>query len=590
MLGFNKKTQDASPQENTGGENKVFHFIKTHKKRCIAVVAAAAVLVAVIVPRKSRSASADLAYTQEKLGRRDIVNVYDGSGTINAADSYTVKSLVTGTVLTADFELGDSIEKGDILYTIDISDVENNLASAQLSVEQAQRNYDDIADMQNVRTKISGEVSSFAVAAGDAVQAGQTVATIRDTSVMLLAVDFPAAEAQSFVAGQAAQVMPDTTFETLNGTIRSVSGADPAGDASLMTCTVTIAVPNAGSLTTAQAAVAQVNGVSSLNSAHFTYQREETVVAAASGTVSELCVKEGSTVRQDDVILRITGKDLDKQTRNAADSLRAAELQMSSAEKTISHYTIDAPISGTIVDKKVKAGDKLSANDTAMQNLCTIYDMSYLEMKLNVDELKIRSLEVGQEVDITADAVPGETYKGVISSILVAGTTANGSTSYPVTVRIDDMGELLPGMNATAKITTASVKNVLALPNAALVRGSYVLVTKDSPSAANADPDMTAPEGYVYVPVKIGVSDDDYTQIISGVTGNDTVAYDPSSVSTDYYYDDGGYGDAMDKTEADTENDTDTADGSTAEEPMEESADAGDTADPADANGVIITG
>ena len=536
MLGFNKKTQDASPQENTGGENKVFHFIKTHKKRCIAVVAAAAVLVAVIVPRKSRSASADLAYTQEKLGRRDIVNVYDGSGTINAADSYTVKSLVTGTVLTADFELGDTIQKGDVLYVIDSSDVEGDLESAQLSVSQAQRSYDDAADARNVRTKIGGEVSSFAVAAGDAVQAGQTVATVRDTSVMLLAVDFPAAEAQSFAVGQAAQVMPDTTFEVLNGTIRSVSGADPSGDASLMTCTVTIAVPNAGSLTTAQAAVAQVNGVSSLNSAHFTYQREETVVAAASGTVSELCVKEGSTVRQDDVILRITGKDLDKQTKNASDSLRAAELQMSSAEKTISHYTIDAPISGTIVDKKVKAGDKLSANDTAMQNLCTIYDMSYLEMKLNVDELKIRSLEVGQEVDITADAVPGETYKGVISSILVAGTTANGSTSYPVTVRIDDMGELLPGMNATAKITTASVKNVLALPNAALVRGSYVLVTKDSPSAANAETSMTAPDGYVYVKVATGISDDDYIEVKSGLQEGDTIAYDNSSVSaTDFY-------------------------------------------------------
>ena len=536
MLGFNKKTQDASPQENTGGENKVLHFIKTHKKRCIAVVAAAAVLVAVIVPRKSRSASADLAYTQEKLGRRDIVNVYDGSGTINAADSYTVKSLVTGTVLTADFELGDSIQKGDVLYVIDSSDVEGDLESAQLSVSQAQRSYDDAADARNVRTKIGGEVSSFAVAAGDAVQAGQTVATVRDTSVMLLAVDFPAAEAQSFAVGQAAQVMPDTTFEVLNGTIRSVSGADPSGDASLMTCTVTIAVPNAGSLTTAQAAVAQVNGVSSLNSAHFAYQREETVVAAASGTVSELCVREGSTVRQDDVLLRITGKDLDKQAQNAADNLRSAELRMSSAERNISHYTIDAPISGTIVDKKVKAGDKLSANDTAMQNLCTIYDMSYLEMKLNVDELKIRSLKVGQEVDITADAVPGETYKGVISSILVAGTTANGSTNYPVTVRIDDMGELLPGMNATAKITTASVKNVLALPNAALVRGSYVLVTKDSPSAANAETSMTAPDGYVYVKVTTGISDDDYIEVKSGLQEGDTIAYDNSSVSaTDFY-------------------------------------------------------
>ena len=536
MLGFNKKTQDASPQENTGGENKVFHFIKTHKKRCIAVVAAAAVLVAFIVPRKSRSASADLAYTQEKLGRRDIVNVYDGSGTINAADSYTVKSLVTGTVLTADFELGDTIQKGDVLYVIDSSDVEGDLESAQLSVSQAQRSYDDAANARNVRTKIGGEVSSFAVAAGDAVQAGQTVATVRDTSVMLLAVDFPAAEAQSFAVGQAAQVMPDTTFEVLNGTIRSVSGADPSGDASLMTCTVTIAVPNAGSLTTAQAAVAQVNGVSSLNSAHFAYQREETVVAAASGTVSELCVREGSTVRQDDVLLRITGKDLDKQAQNAADNLRSAELRMSSAERNISHYTIDAPISGTIVDKKVKAGDKLSANDTAMQNLCTIYDMSYLEMKLNVDELKIRSLEVGQEVEITADAVPGETYKGVISSILVAGTTANGSTSYPVTVRIDDMGELLPGMNATAKITTASVKNVLALPNAALVRGSYVLVTRDSPSAANAETSMTAPDGYVYVKVTTGISDDDYIEVKSGLQEGDTIAYDNSSVSaTDFY-------------------------------------------------------
>ena len=536
MLGFNKKTQDASPQENTGGENKVFHFIKTHKKRCIAVVAAAAMLVAVIVPRKSRSASADLAYTQEKLGRRDIVNVYDGSGTINAADSYTVKSLVTGTVLTADFELGDTIQKGDVLYVIDSSDVEGDLESAQLSVSQAQRSYDDAADARNVRTKIGGEVSSFAVAAGDAVQAGQTVATVRDTSVMLLAVDFPAAEAQSFAVGQAAQVMPDTTFEVLNGTIRSVSGADPSGDASLMTCTVTIAVPNAGSLTTAQAAVAQVNGVSSLNSAHFAYQREETVVAAASGTVSELCVREGSTVRQNDVLLRITGKDLDKQAQNAADNLRSAELRMSSAERNISHYTIDAPISGTIVDKKVKAGDKLSANDTAMQNLCTIYDMSYLEMKLNVDELKIRSLEVGQEVDITADAVPGETYKGVISSILVAGTTANGSTSYPVTVRIDDMGELLPGMNATAKITTASVKNVLALPNAALVRGSYVLVTKDSPSAANAETSMTAPDGYVYVKVTTGISDDDYIEVKSGLQEGDTIAYDNSSVSANDFY------------------------------------------------------
>lgn len=98
------------------------------------------------------------------------------------------------------------------------------------------------------------------------------------------------------------------------------------------------------------------------------------------------------------------------------------------------------------------------------------------------------------------------------------------------------MGELLPGMNATAKITTASVKNVLALPNAALVRGSYVLVTKDSPSAANAETSMTAPDGYVYVKVATGISDDDYIEVKSGLQEGDTIAYDNSSVSaTDFY-------------------------------------------------------
>ena len=522
MLGFKKKTQDTSPQQDAGGENKVLRFVKDHKKRCIAGVVVLALVVWFVFPSKNKTASTDLNYEQETLGRRDIVNVYDGTGTINPADSYTVKSRVTGTVLTADFELGDTIEKGDVLYTIDSSDVENDLESAQLSVEQAQRSYDDAADAQNIRAKISGEVSSFAVAAGDAVQAGQTVATIRDTSTMLLSVNFPAAEAANFTEGQAAQVMPDTTLEVLNGTIRSVSGADHT------------AVPNEGSLTTSQAAMAQINGVSSLDSAHFTYQREETVVAPAAGTVAELCVKEGSFVHQDDVLLRISGKDLKTQEKNAADSLRSAELRMSSAERNVSYYTIDSPISGTIVDKKVKAGDTLSTGDTALQNLCTIYDMSYLELKLNVDELKIRSLKVGQDVEISADAVPGETYKGVISSVLVAGTTANGSTSYPVTVRIDDIGELLPGMNATAKITTASVKH--ALPNAALVRGSYVLVTKDSPSAKNADSSMTAPDGYVYVKVTTGISDDDYIEVKSGLQEGDTIAYDTSTVSSNDFY------------------------------------------------------
>ena len=157
-------------------------------------------------------------------------------------------------------------------------------------------------------------------------------------------------------------------------------------------------------------------------------------------------------------------------------------------------------------------------------------------MTLNVDELQILSMKEGQDVRITADAIPDKTFEGVVTNVSSAGTTTSGTTTYPVTIRIDDYGELLPGMNATAEIEVASADNALSIPNAAVIRGNYVLVTADSPSAANADPSMTAPEGYAYVKVETGVSDNDYIQITSGLTEEDTVAYESTALPYDFSY------------------------------------------------------
>ena len=106
----------------------------------------------------------------------------------------------------------------------------------------------------------------------------------------------------------------------------------------------------------------------------------------------------------------------------------------------------------------------------------------------------------------------------------MAGTTSGGITTYPVTVRIDETDGLLPGMNVDAEIVVSSADDVLAIPSAAVSRGDMVLVTADSPSAANAL-DEEAPEGYVYVPVETGVSDNSYIEILSGLQEGDTVAY-----------------------------------------------------------------
>ena len=588
-----KKKQDAAAQQAAAGEarpagkDKVAAFFRKNWKWMVPVVCVAVLGGWFILrPDRAQDANVDVNYVQATPEKRDLSNSLSGTGTLNPANTYNVKSLVAGKVLTSTIEEGDIVEEGTVLYTVDASDATTKAEQASITLQQAQRSYDKTVDRQYVRAEVAGVVATLKVAKGDEVTSGQEVAVIRDSSKMVLHLEFPAADAAAFSVGQSAEVTLDGTFETLTGTVTAVTGTDTLSTGNLLTRTVTITVRNAGGLTTAQAATATINGVSCIAAKCFEYQAERTLTTLAAGTVTAINVQEGGAVNKDDIVLQISGEDLTEAIQSAAETLRSAELNMDNLQEAMNNYTVTSPISGTIIEKNAKAGDAL----TAGADLCTIYDLSYLVMVINVDELQVSDVSVGQSVQVTADAVPDKTYTGTVTRVSMKGSSNGGTTTYPVTVRIDETEGLRPGMNANAEIVIAEAKNALAVPNAAIVRGGYVLVTKDSPSAANADPDMTAPEGYVYVPVKIGVSDDDYTQIISGVTGNDTVAYDPSSVSTDYYYDDGGYGDAMDKTEADTENDTDTADGSTAEEPMEESADAGDTADPADANGVIITG
>ena len=533
-----KDTPEAQTPEAAAAGKGPVPFLKKNWKWLVPVVCVAvAGGVFLLRPQQAKPASVDASYTEAAPERRDVTNTLSGTGTLNPANTYTVKSLVEGKVLTGTIEEGDMVEESNVLYTIDSSDASTNFEKAEIAMQQAQRSYDKVVDRQYVRAEVAGVVSSLKVTKGDEVTSGQEVAVIRDSSKMLLTLEFPAADAANFSVGQSAAVTLDGTFEQLDGTVTSVSGTDALSAGNLLTRTVTITVKNAGGLTTAQAATASINGVSSIGSATFAYQAERTLTAQASGTVTSINVQEGSEVAKDDIILGLSGDDLTESIQSASESLRSAEISMQNLQDAMNNYTITAPISGTIIEKDAKVGDAVKAGDT----LCIVYDLSYLEMGINVDELQISSITVGQKVQITADAVPDKTYVGTVTRVSMKGTSNGGTTTYPVTIRIDDTDGLRPGMNANAEIVVAEAKNALVVPNAAVVRGSYVLVTKDSPSAANADTAMEAPEGFVYVPVKTGVSDDDYTQIVSGIQEGDTIGYDPSSVSSDSYYDDGGY-------------------------------------------------
>ena len=534
---WNKSKQPADPQQDAAAAPKKGGAAAFAQKNWKWLVPVAIVVLAggwwLLKPKGAKPANVDTSYTEAMPETRDVSNTLSGTGTLKPANTYSVKSLVAGKVLTGSFEEGDIVEEGTVLYTVDSSDATTKVEQAAITLQQAQRSYDKTVDRQYVRAEVAGVVSTLKVAKGDEVTSGQEVAVIRDSSKMVLRLEFPAADAATFSVGQSADVVLDGTFETLKGTITAVTGTDELSTGNLLVRTVTIRVNNAGGLTTAQAATASVNGVSSIASATFAYQAERTLTAQASGTVSAINVQEGGAVSKGDIIIELTGDELTESIQSASESLRSAEISMQNQQDNMSNYTITSPISGTIIEKDAKQGDALTSGST----LCVIYDLSYLEMVINVDELQIGALSVGQKVQITADAVTDKTYVGTVTRVSMKGSSSGGTTTYPITIRIDDTDGLRPGMNANAEIVVAEAANALTVPNAAVVRGGYVLVTQDSPSASKADTTMEAPEGFVYVAVKTGVSDDDYTEIKSGLQEDDTVAYDTSSVSDDYYSD-----------------------------------------------------
>lgn len=506
---------------------------KRKKRKRIIMGAVALVLVALFVvsrfmgPRENVAVSSFLYDTAQK---RDITVTLSGSATLEPADSYVVKALVSGEVLSADFEEGDVVEKDQLLYQIDTEDVENSIERAQLSLERSQMSYDQALDGREdllIESTESGVVTELMVEEGDTVSMGQTVATIRDSMTMSIKLPFPADDAAGFYTGQPAEVTLDSTFETLSGTVSKIAPVDEVLPGNVMVRYVTIDVKNPGGIAPESVASARVGTAACSQSAAFEYQAQATITAAMSGKVGAVLVQEGESVQKNQAILRLESDDLDQSIRSSELSLRDAQLSLQSTIDQLDNYTIKSPIAGTIVEKNVKQGDKLDSSSAATGSLCTIFDLSYLTMTLNVDELDISKVQVGQAVEITVDAIEGRTYSGVVTNVNINGTTQGGVTSYPVTIRIDETDGLLPGMNVDVAIEVESKAGVLAVPVSAVQRGNLVLVrTGEAPEGEQpAVGEDGLPVGYEYREVTLGINDDDYIEITGGLEEGDQIAY-----------------------------------------------------------------
>lgn len=156
--------------------------------------------------------------------------------------------------------------------------------------------------------------------------------------------------------------------------------------------------------------------------------------------------------------------------------------------------------------------------DTTKKDAAVITADEEMTVQIQVDELDIRTLETGMEATVTLDALPGSSFTGTITSINPYGENSGGNTKYTVTVTLPRDEKMLPGMNASVKITTGVSGTVPTVPAAAVVFDagkSWLYTGYNEKTDTLTDP----------VEIQTGLSDGSLVELLSGLSEGSSFYY-----------------------------------------------------------------
>jgi len=210
-------------------------------------------------------------------------------------------------------------------------------------------------------------------------------------------------------------------------------------------------------------------------------------------------------------------REIDRlQNGPSADDIAAAQARIAAAQSTLNQSKIVAPFDGVITQANPMPGDMVSPSTVAFR----MDALSRLVIDLEISEVDINSVAIGQPVSITFDAVQGKTYNGKVSQINQAGDDKSGAVNFTVTVELTDADALVkPGMTAAVTISVKKLEDALLVPNRAVrvinsKRMVYLL--------QNGQP--------VAVEVRLGATSDTNSEVVGGdLKEGDLIILNPPS-------------------------------------------------------------
>lgn len=474
----------------------------------IAVIAALLVLLVLNLRRsvEKKFAAAEKEVLTYEVKPGTIHTLVTGSGVLAQVDEEEI-TVPAGVEIDEVFpEAGDIVSKGDLLAKVDMASVMSALSDTQSQLKTLDRSINSAKDdtvSTSITAGVSGRVKKIYAEAGDDVSAcmAQNGALALLSLDGYLAVDI---EAEGLGRGDSVSVaLPDGSLYT--GVVEEVRKGQ-----------TTVLVTDDGPLADEEVTVSDASG-RTLGSGAL-YIHSPLAVTGYAGTVKTVSARENAKVSSGSGLFTLTDT---KTSANYDALLRQREDLEETFLDLLTIYRDGAVLAKMDALVSSVEYDEDTFSSAVENQILTLYPQKQMSITISVDETDILSLKEGQEAEIEVSSVSEDTFTGTVTEISKVADTSTGVTRYSAEVTLDREEGMLAGMTANVNVRIQGTENALIIPVDALHQNSasyYVYTAYDS-------------EAHRYdgrVEVTIGMQNDDYVEITSGLNEGDTVYYTES--------------------------------------------------------------
>lgn len=528
----------------------------------VLILAALVAGAAYVVHRTGQSAEEDTVQTA--VATRGYLETYvEGSGYTAAKTRAELGKDLKGKVLTVGAATGDTVTAGQVLLTVDPTEMRAELEDAQTALNEAQKGVNDanktLSDLTVTapftgRLLPPGEVTSDSAATGsedaapaspeevkiqkgDEVDSGTVLGTLVDDTNMRLELYYSYAYIDKLKVGQSAVVSIPQTMGTVTGTVDQIDRIEKISDEGGRLFRATVTFRNPGTLKAGMDATATVTAdglnIAPTGSGKLAYSRETQLTTKASGTASAACAPSYQKFTAGQTILRLTSDDATAALQSAQQLVQSRQETVNELTQRIEQCTVVSPINGVVMSMNAVEGEDLTGETVP----CVVADTQNIIVNADIAMSDVPSVQAGQPAFLSMyygnDTL---TFTGTVQSVALEANKDNNNQgsmpTFPAVISVDPVeGQpLRPDFSVDYRITTAQAEDCIMVPSSAVVNTADGVAVFAQPAEGqtfdNAQPipeGAEVPEGFVLVPVEVGISDAENTEILSGLDEGTTV-------------------------------------------------------------------